>query len=127
MEVVLKYAEQRGVQFCDSLPLVPTLKDVRRMVSLQAKEASTRAPDGTAVRNPRKTNKVPDAPQEGELTYLVDLGEPMRNGTVIAEQVYNAVGFFLYTQCDGNQNGEWPPVLCVPHPHLLMIFIAHLV
>jgi hypothetical protein len=119
MEVVLKDAQQRGIQFCDALPLVPTMKDVRRMVSLQAKEANIQAPAGAAVRNPRRTNKVTDPPQDGELTYLVDQGELMRNGTELAEQVYNAVGFFLYTQCEGNPNGEWPLVLCAPHHPLL--------
>jgi hypothetical protein len=42
------------------------------------------------------------------------------------EDVFNAVGFFLFTQCAGNARGEWPATVgtarrhCMKHTVLLV-------
>jgi hypothetical protein len=106
MEVVLAHAEQQGAVFCKDIPLVPSIKDVKRLVSGHRLEPGTQGPGSS------KKGQLSDQAERGELTYCVGVGEALRNGTKAASEVYNAVGFFLYTQCAENLTGEWPQVLC---------------
>ena len=109
MEVVLANAQQQGVVFSDDVPLVPTLQDVKRMVSRQASSDRAAVP-GRAP--PRVRAQLRDTPDPGELTYFLGKGKPLRMGTCDAFAVLNAVGFFVYTQCGKNPSGQWPTVLC---------------
>jgi hypothetical protein len=106
MEVVMAHAQQQGAVFPPGLPLIPTLHDIKGMLS---QEASAQRP-GTSTRAPPRS--IRDAQEEVEYTYFEGKGRDMRNGADEASDVYNAVGFFLYTQCSCNPTGVWPTVLC---------------
>jgi hypothetical protein len=106
MEVVMAHAQQQGAVFPAGLPLIPTLHDIKGLLT---QEASAPRP-GTSRRAPPRS--IRDAQEEGEFTYFEGKGRDMRNGADEATDVYNAVGFFLYTQCSSNPTGVWPTVLC---------------
>jgi hypothetical protein len=121
MEVVLAHAQQQGAEFPAELPLIPTLQDIKRLIS---RDASAQA-EGTANRQPPRRS-IWDAQEEGEFTYFEGKGRQMKNGDDEAIEVYNAVGFFMYTQCRDNQNGEWPAVLRASPAMLLLLLTVSL-
>jgi hypothetical protein len=111
MEIVLRHAQQQGVAFCPQLPLLPTLQDIKGKLTREARgEGGAAAPGPPASRNATVT----DEPQTGESTGFLGAGKALRNGTRTSLEVFNAVGFFMFTQCAGNPTGEWPRVLCAP-------------
>jgi hypothetical protein len=117
LEVVLSNARDKGVEFCEDLPLVPNLQEVKEYLSRKAQEAgaggaAAPAASDTASREP---GKITDAPQEGERTFFMGKGKLLGARSDDGVTVRNAVGFFMYTHCEGNPGGEWPPVLgCAP-------------
>jgi hypothetical protein len=106
MEVLLARAKQQGKQFCTGLPLVPTMDDV---ASWLAKERRVDA--GPGVPPPRQRSKLKDAPSRGESTWFLGKGESMRLRNANTNRAMLAVGFFLYTQCEGNKGDKWPKTL----------------
>jgi hypothetical protein len=106
MEVVLAHAQQQGAAFPADLPLIPTLLDIKRLIS---RDGSAQAA-GTSHRPPPRRS-IWDAQEAGEFTYFEGKGNEMKNGSDEATTVYNAVGFFMFTQCRENKTGEWPSVL----------------
>jgi hypothetical protein len=112
MEVVLAHAQQQGAVFLPALPLIPTLQDIKGMSrEARAQEAGTSTKRRRAIWDDREAD---------EHTSFLGNGSAMRNGTTEATTIYNAVGFFMYTQCRANPSGEWPAVLCA-RLHLLTV------
>jgi hypothetical protein len=110
MEVVLAHAQQQGAVFSEDLPLIPTLHDVKRLQSRAARDEG--AAQGGAACNRRVRKSIMDHSEAGEFTCFQGKGKDMYNSSPVACAVYNAVGFFLYTQCRANATAEWPAVLC---------------
>jgi hypothetical protein len=127
-EVVLRQAQDNGVEFCPDLPLMPTLQDVKVYLS---QEASRGAGDAVAPLPERGRGKITDSPQHGEQTFFMGKGKRLGVATQDGVLVRNAIGFFLYTQCRQNTRGEWPAVLgtyryTVPIPSSLAANHTHL-
>jgi hypothetical protein len=55
-----------------------------------------------------------DYRERGELTFFVGKGEAMRLSDGHTKPALNAVGFFLYTMCDGNEGDMWPATMGAP-------------
>jgi hypothetical protein len=68
----------------------------------------------------KRRRAIWDDREADEHTSFLGNGSAMRNGTTEATTIYNAVGFFMYTQCRANPSGEWPAVLCA-RLHLLTV------
>jgi hypothetical protein len=106
MEVLLARAKQQGKQFCTGLPLVPTMDDVASWLAKERREEA-----GPGVPAQRQRSKLRDAPSPGDSTFFLGKGETMRLANANTNKAMLAVGFFLYTQCDGNAGDKWPKTL----------------
>lgn len=115
MEVVLAHAKQQGAVFNEDLPLVPSLEDVRRLVS----QGPAAPGEPAKIGGQKAKDPACDRPEPGETTYFKGVGKRLQKGTQQASEVYNAIGFFLYTQCKGNPRGEWPQDLCASSRYIL--------
>lgn len=103
METVLSRAAQDGVQFCEGMPLVPTLQEVTRHLAGQRH---------TKAKSTRIRATLKDDPGDGELTFFLGKGARLKDiGHEAGREVRQAVGFFMYTQCAENNRGEWPSVM----------------
>jgi hypothetical protein len=107
MEVLLTLAQQEGKEFCAGLPLVPTLDDVSCWLASECR-LDVAAP-GVPPRRERSTLR--DSPDDGDTTFFLGKGVAMRLAHGPTIEAMNAVGFFLYTQCDGNKGDKWPSTL----------------
>jgi hypothetical protein len=116
MEVLLTQAKNRGTHFCEGIPLVPTLEEVARMLareqSLKMDNDAAAAGRARPARRVRAT--IVDYRERGELTFFVGKGEAMRLSDGHTKPALNAVGFFLYTMCEGNEGDMWPDTMGAP-------------
>jgi hypothetical protein len=110
VEVLLSKAKATGAQFCADLPLVPSLQEVKELLAKLAKEAMA----VVAGRAPRKARKLKDLPSQGDSTFFLGKGRAVGVGDKDCDDVFNAVGFFLFTHCAGNARGEWPATVGAP-------------
>jgi hypothetical protein len=115
-EVLLSDAKAKGARFCAELSLVPSLQEVKELLSKLAKEARAVVAGGRVPRKPRKIN---DVPSEGDSTFFLGKGKIVDVGDKDCEDVFNAVGFFLFTQCAGNARGEWPATVGTARRHCM--------
>jgi hypothetical protein len=104
-EVLLSHARGQGVTFCAGIPLVPSLQDVKNMLSRDTRAVAHGQPA-------RRQQGLTDLPCKGESTFFLGKGRRVRPGSAEGATVFNALGFFMLTQCADNGRGEWPSKLC---------------
>lgn len=114
MEVLLSHAQQNGTHFCPELPLVPTLQEVSCLLTKETRAQLQQDRGGRPTR-PRVASSVVDAPQQGEYTFFLGRGKPMRLSAPESREVLNAFGFLMYIACEGNARGEWPATMGTCH------------
>jgi hypothetical protein len=116
MEVLLVQAQTReGVEFCEGLPLKPSLDEVTKFLD-QAMADRTQgavAPEGVPVPAPRARKRIVDTHVRGESTFALGLGSVMRCTDKRSLPAMNAIGFFLFQHCDGNVGDTWPATMGV--------------
>jgi hypothetical protein len=104
MEVLLTQAKDKGTHFCEGIPLVPTLEEVSKMQGLAA------AIDAGKPARRARPDVLHDHAQ-GDDTFFLGKGQALRRSHGETMPAMNAVGFFLYTQCDGNTGDKWPATM----------------
>jgi hypothetical protein len=109
MEVLLTQAKTKGTHFCEGMPLVPTLEEVTKMLRLKARTSAAAAT--LDARRPRVRSGAPQDRCDGDLTFFLGNGEKMRLSDGHTNTSMNAIGFFLYTQCDDNIGDLWPATM----------------
>lgn len=108
---MLSHAQDKGVEFCPDLPLVPTLQEVKDLLSREARAGGPGgAPAAGGGPRPRQQD-LTDCPQAGERTFFLGKGKRLGVSTADGVAARNAIGFFLFTRCKENGRGEWPQVL----------------
>jgi hypothetical protein len=114
MEVLLTQSKAKGTRFCEGMPIVPSLEEVPKMLAKERRISEGQAAEeGGRCRRHRvqKSTLVDDC--QGDHTFFLGKGEVMRLRDGHTKPAMNAVGFFLYTQCDGNIGDKWPATMGV--------------
>jgi hypothetical protein len=116
MEVLLRQAKDQGTAFCEGLPLRPSLDDVTKyLIQGQRRDAElAAAADGVPVAARRVRKTILDTRERGEGTFFLGLGNVMRPSDRASLPAMNAIGFFLYTRCEGNHTEAWPATMGAP-------------
>ena len=94
------------------IPLAPTMDDVREY-NAGTRRQGTQAQDAAAGRRTRRrrtTKQLWDTPDIGDDT-LFEGKQFNARGNARQTEIYNAVGFFMYTTCKANGNGTWPETM----------------
>jgi hypothetical protein len=109
MEVLLAREQDKGVQFCEGLPLVPTLDEVSSWLTKERTRDAAAAGQAVRTRAPRAT--LTDPPSDRDDTFFMGKGVSARLSHGDTTEAMNSIGFFLYTQCDGNKGDMWPATM----------------
>jgi len=107
MAVVAEHAKAKGVQFCQDMPLIPSLKEFKDSQLRRGRRPSAAQ---TAATDPDHDAALA-ADNDGEGTTLLGRGTWVKPSCPEALEVHNAVGFFLFTACPANRRGDWPDVM----------------
>jgi hypothetical protein len=116
MEVLLRQAKDQGTTFCEGLPLRPSLDDVTKyLIQGQRRDAQlAAAADGVPVAARRVRKTILDTREREEGTFFLGLGHVMRPSDRASLPAMNAIGFLLYTRCEGNDTEAWPATMGAP-------------
>lgn len=106
MELFLSKAKNLGVQFCPDMSLAPSLEEACEVGENRARAAQ--GDNGHPARTKRRPSLKDDVEQEGELTGFQGVGTKLKVNSPDDLAAKNAIGFYLFTQCAENGNGEWP-------------------
>jgi hypothetical protein len=108
MEILLTQVQEKDPgRFCAQLPLVPTLGEIANWLKLHRRQAGTAAAQRT-----RNVCTLTDYQHLGsDYSFFLGNGKKMRLSDRVTKQAMNAVGFFLYTQCEGNVGDLWPKTM----------------
>lgn len=100
--MLLREVQESGVEFCEHLPLIPTINDVCG-VTRQATDDEQLAT--------RRERREFDVAEGDEGTVFLGKNITCRRGDARYVEILNTVGFFLYTQCTQNPKSEWPETM----------------